>query len=258
MNLRKVRRLAFETGLSINYISKEHKITKILQKLNLLFEKNLILKGGTGLNRGYLHNKARFSEDIDLDFFGKLEKIKEIMTEFDIYKLDKPRFMNNILRYDCRYINENNQKDTVRIEFYFGKRNIVGKASKIILKSIIPDSEVVFNTYSFETLLAMKLIALHNRKEGKDIFDVFYSLAKNYDRKKLSLILNNLCKSEKIDYSDLFKNTIQKLEGLEKNYKYIQNSTNHYLTKQVNLDWRLLIINLKQKINELSSDLEKQ
>lgn len=62
---------AVKTGLGIKYLSQEERISVILKQLNQLFsDGNIVLKGGTAFNRGYLYatKKGRFSEDIDLDY----------------------------------------------------------------------------------------------------------------------------------------------------------------------------------------------
>ena len=75
-----LRYLATKTGLGLNYLSKDEKISIILEQQRDLFPE-VVLKGGTALSRVYLAKKgvSRFSEDIDLDFIsdkGLNEKIK--------------------------------------------------------------------------------------------------------------------------------------------------------------------------------------
>src|SRR3989344_8380575 len=107
MELDELRRLAAKEELSLNYIAKDEMISKALAKLQKF--DNIILKGGTAINRVYLKNK-RFSEDIDLDliFNGTVKlaltatnKIIKVIEGFDIAK---PRIMKKTIRYDLFYI----------------------------------------------------------------------------------------------------------------------------------------------------------
>ena len=75
-----LRYLAVKTGLSLKYISKDEKISYLLSQLWDIFGRRVILKGGTALNRVYLSklNASRFSEDIDLDYFGDMPVTKTL------------------------------------------------------------------------------------------------------------------------------------------------------------------------------------
>ncbi len=66
--VKEIRKKALETGLSINYIMKDIELSKIFKKLEGKIE-NIILKGGTALNRVYFSENKRFSEDIDFDIY---------------------------------------------------------------------------------------------------------------------------------------------------------------------------------------------
>ncbi len=131
-----LRYLASKTGLGLKYLSKDERISIILEQLRDIFPE-VILKGGTALNRVYLAKLgvSRFSEDVDLDFVSsnglneKISTIKERIGEikdFDIeglweikdFDIESPRILHRTLRFDCHYINEFGEKDRIRIEFY--------------------------------------------------------------------------------------------------------------------------------------------
>jgi len=90
--------------------------------LQLQGNEEIILKGGTAINRVYLKNK-RFSEDIDFDllFKGNVKeaviKTKEIVKKINGFDVARPRIMKNTVRYDLFYINPLNHKDKIRLEF---------------------------------------------------------------------------------------------------------------------------------------------
>ena len=69
MEIEELRRLSAKEELSLNYIAKDEMVSKLLVSLQM-FE-NIILKGGTAINRVYIKNK-RFSEDIDFDIVSKV------------------------------------------------------------------------------------------------------------------------------------------------------------------------------------------
>lgn len=256
MNIKMLRRYAFENGLGLNYISKEEKITLALQQLYILFDDKIILKGGTALSRVYLKDNARFSEDIDLDYINSnptnaIKDIKEIMKGFSVFDVKKPRLMNYTLRFDCHYINELNHLDKIRLEFFLFHKKIIGETKKQVVPShIIETSQAVCNVYSIESIIARKLITAYLRTEGKDFYDLFFALETKYLKKKLKKFLQELCIFYNVIYDDLKRGLPKKISELTKDYKKFQNNTNHYLTKKVNISWLGLLESLKDKIKK--------
>ncbi len=90
-----LRYLASKTGLGLKYLSKDERISIILEQLRDIFPE-VILKGGTALNRVYLAKVGvgRFSEDVDLDFVSsnglneKISTIKERIGEVNYPRLN--------------------------------------------------------------------------------------------------------------------------------------------------------------------------
>ncbi|MCK5560091.1 MAG: hypothetical protein KAJ51_05835, partial [Thermoplasmata archaeon] len=64
MELRQLRYLALKNGLSLNYISKDERLSILLTQLWEIFDTDVVLKGGTAHNRIYLSKLgvSRFSE----------------------------------------------------------------------------------------------------------------------------------------------------------------------------------------------------
>jgi len=59
-------------------------------------------------------------------------------------------------------------------------------AEKALVKSqFIETHPSLVRTYSLEDLIARKLVAIYDSTEGKDIYDIFYSLDLDFDRNKL-------------------------------------------------------------------------
>jgi uncharacterized protein len=132
MDLDMLQLLAVKTGLGIKYLSKEERISMLLVQLNELMNNDIILKGGTALNRGYLYpiKRGRFSEDIDLDFIKhvnideKMKDIKKNIKKINEFSVSKPRILYRTLRFECEYVNQIDEKDKIQIEFYVSEKNI--------------------------------------------------------------------------------------------------------------------------------------
>jgi len=236
MEIEELRKLAAKNGISLNYIAKDETLSKIITKLE--GNDKLILKGGTAINRVYINNQ-RFSEDIDFDlvFDGT---IKEAITETDKiiiklkdFEIDKPRIMNNTIRYDVYFQNPLNHKDRIRLEF-----NIIKKAlsynNKIVQNGFVPYETALLNVYDIDVLVKHKLDCILNRKEGKDLFDLFYLL--DFDHIKIS----EKTKKEILNRINLEKEEI----------KSMSNTINHYIQRDKRPLWGMFIEELKKKVED--------
>jgi len=260
MELEMLRYLAAKTGLSLNYISKDEKVSYLLSQIWEIFGESVILKGGTALNRVYLSKLkvSRFSEDLDLDcsvdYFGhdldeNIRNIKAGIQEVKDFDVSGPKILHRTLRFDCHYINELGNRDRLRVEFYLSKPPFV-EAKPALVKSPFVDSyPTIFRVYSPEDLLARKLIALHNRMDGKDIYDVFYALKLDFDTEKFENALKLALDFYRID-RNFFENVTGKLDEVRKNARYIGNSTNHFIPKYLRPNWVEMIESLKGEIEK--------
>jgi len=260
MELEMLRHLAAKTGLSLNYISKDEKVSYLLSQIWEIFGESVILKGGTALNRVYLSKLkvSRFSEDIDLDcsvdYFGhdldeNIRNIKAGMQEVRDFDVSEPKILHRTLRFDCHYINQLGNRDRVRVEFYLSKPPFV-EAKPALVKSPFVDSyPTIFRVYSLEDLLARKLIALHNRMDGKDIYDIFYALKLDFDMEKFENALKLVLDFYRID-RNFFENVTGKLDEARKNARYIGNSTNHFIPRYLRPNWVEMIESLKGEIEK--------
>lgn len=250
-----LRYLAAKTGLGIKYLSKDERISIVLEQIRDLFPE-VVLKGGTALNRVYLAKIgfSRFSEDIDLDFISnesldkKISAIKERVAGIKGFDVKDPRILHRTLRFDCYYINEFDEKDLVRIEFYLTQTKAIKKGEMLVKSPFIETHPVIFNLYSLEDLMARKFIALYNRMEGKDIYDLFYCLDLNFDPERLFKALTIMLDFYKLDQPTFFKDLLLKLKNARKNAYYIGNSTNHFIPRKLRPDWITFIDTLILKI----------
>jgi len=258
-----LRIISVKSGLSLNYISKEDKISMLLLQLSDILPDNFILKGGTALNRIYLQENGvqRFSEDMDIDMISResinsrINKIKDLMKQVKDFDVGKGRLMHRTLRFNCGYINEIGHKNVVKLEFYMSHEKIIAikkPENSLITSSYMSSTPALFNTYSLEDILARKLIALYNRTEGKDIYDVFYGLDTGYDRETLLDAINLLSGFYKISHSpeELFTEIKKKLDKTLTKSSYIGNSTNHYIPQKLRPNWFIFIKSLIEKIDK--------
>lgn len=236
MELEELRRIAAKEEMSLNYIAKDEMISKALFSLQGF--DNLILKGGTAINRAYLKNK-RFSEDIDLDivFDGTVKqalvKTNEIAKKLEGFEIAKPRIMNETVRYDIFYKNPLEHKDKIRIEFRPVKQ-AENYSKKIINFGFVPYNSSLLNVYGIEGLIIQKIECIMGRTEGKDFFDLYYLI--ELPHKHLSLLRDK--KKEIIHRISLEENTI----------KSVANIINHYLPKGSRPSWGIFLEELKEKI----------
>ncbi len=234
MDITDLRRLSARHELSLNYIYKDLMISTALLSIK---DDRLVLKGGTAINRLYLKDHARFSEDIDLDLKTDrsmqeaIAQTKGFMKSVIGFDIEKPRLMGGTIRYDAFFINPLNMKDRIMIEFS-PKRHVSKCAKEVVNFGFVPSEAALMHVYSLETLLRQKLDCLLGRTEGKDIYDAFY--------------LADLCplRPSKKEYEEMEK----KLTLNIKEIKNIANATNHYIPKSLRPEWQSFIIALKEKL----------
>lgn len=190
MELKEIRKLALDYELSINYILKDLEISKIFKILETKLD-NVVLKGGTGINRVYFKKEnRRFSEDIDFDIYSKdninivKEKLYLILKNLlNEYTVEKPRLMNETIRFDVYYTGI--QKDKIKLEFKLNKGILKNTNQKIVDFGFVPATASIYVIYDLEELINQKLLAFVNRTDGKDAYDLYYLLQLEFIKKKL-------------------------------------------------------------------------
>ncbi|WP_461863369.1 nucleotidyl transferase AbiEii/AbiGii toxin family protein [Thermococcus sp.] len=257
MDERILRYTAARTGLGLNYIDKEEKISLLLSQLWGIFGEKAILKGGTALNRVYLAKigAARFSEGIDIDYFnGNVEtSAKEIidgMKKIKDFNVKGPRILHRTFRFDCYYINTLGNRDRVKVEFYLSRPPYVEAEVELVKSPFIDSYPTMFRVYSLEDLLAKKIVALYNRMEGKDVYDVFHALNMEFEMEKFLKALDLNTKFYRIE-GDFWGELISRLSQAKKNVRQISNSANHFIPKALRPNWQELIESLRFRIEEL-------
>lgn len=236
MELDELRRIAAQEELSLNFVAKDEMVSKVLAQLQGIDD--IILKGGTAINRVYL-KKKRFSEDIDFDLLFKgsvkeaLARTDKIIAKIEGFEIAKPRIMNLTIRYDLQYLNPLQHKDLVRIEF-----RVTSSASqhskKIVNPGFVPADAALLNVYDINQLMLHKIECILSRREGKDFFDLYFLL-------EISSLPISPAQKEKL---------IQRLNLSAVEIKSIANSLNHYVPKMLRPDWETFIEELKEKMRK--------
>ncbi|MBF0107221.1 MAG: nucleotidyl transferase AbiEii/AbiGii toxin family protein [Deltaproteobacteria bacterium] len=152
----------------------------------------LAFRGGTCINKIYLCEPSRYSEDLDFVQI-KSEKIGPIANRLKIVLSQifdsKPAWeaKKGSFKLHYSFIPEGSvYKQKVKIEIntreHFVVKGHVKK--KISLNSMWHNGEAEVVTFEFEELLATKLRALYQRRKGRDLFDLWISrdLNPNFER----------------------------------------------------------------------------
>jgi len=255
--------VAAKTGLGRKLISKDEKLSLLIGQLAAALEGEFaVLKGGTVLNRVYLPKMARFSEDVDVDLISRLpvservKKVKKAMGRVKGFEVSKPRMLYRTARFDCYYTNEFGDRDRVRVEFYLSFTRLVAarKPVEAAISSIfLPSTPSVFKVYSLEDMLSRKLTALYSRAEGKDMYDVFHMLDLEFDEKVLGAAIRLMLRFLKLRLSveGFLEKVGERVEAAAGNWRYIRDSTNHYIPLDLRPNWDTFIRSLSLKIGSL-------
>ncbi len=171
----------------------------------------LAFRGGTALQKVYLKEPVRYSEDIDLvqrraEPIGPV--INAIRAKLDVW-LGKPRWelarANASLVY--RFESEIAPVESLRLKVETNTRehfSVLGYQSKTLTIDnpwFKGSAELV--TYELEELMGTKMRALYQRKKGRDLFDLSYVLEKfpNLDCQKVVKCFQKYLSHEKQEVS---------------------------------------------------------
>ena len=237
MELDELRRISAKEELSLNFAAKDEMISRAL--FGLQGFDNLVLKGGTAINRVYIKNK-RFSEDIDFDlvFNGTAKEAlpitKQIIAKLNGFNIERPRIMKGTIRYDLFYTNPLNHKDRIRVEFKIAKKASGSFSKKAVGFGFVPFEPALLNVYEIEEILRQKVDCIMNRMEGKDFLDVYHLI--ELPHKHIESI-----KQQK-------EGIIKRITLEEKQIMAVANVINHYMPRTQRPEWGLFLEELKKKI----------
>ncbi len=189
-NKEEIKKYSAEAGLGFNFIVKEAFLFSIL---DVLRDYDIVLKGGTAINKIFLKDKQRFSEDLDFDTNLGLKEITQILQKEKL-KIKKRYYTKHAHGFEIAYTYEN-IKDVIRLDF---SMPIKGNCSISTLKSEFLPLSIRFRAYTLKELIKQKETTFLNRKEWKDLYDLFW-ISKFYpdqfkisDKKKFIEILSKI------------------------------------------------------------------
>lgn len=145
-------------------------------------EKKIVFKGGTALNKVYLKQNQRFSEDLDFDYdTDSMEDVrrycKELASKIHGYEINEFRRVKDTVQFYCVFDTPLGTKDHVRVDIA-AKRIVTSEPveTRPIASEFTQQSATGIQVYALEDLVARKLHALRTRTEGKDVFDAYHAL----------------------------------------------------------------------------------
>lgn len=159
-----------------------------------LLKGSLAFRGGTALHKLILNPSGRYSEDIDLVQMqaGEIGPILDALRGALDSWLGEPRRKRNEGRVTLIYRFETTTKPVqpmrLKVEIntreHFSELGFVDHSFSV--KNPWFSGSADMTTYQLEELLATKLRALHQRKKGRDLFDLWLALtSKSADVAKL-------------------------------------------------------------------------
>ncbi|MHB9143712.1 MAG: nucleotidyl transferase AbiEii/AbiGii toxin family protein [Paludibacter sp.] len=153
-----------------------------------LLKESLAFRGGTALHKLYVKPQVRYSEDIDLVQINSepinpiLKRIREKLTFLGIKRTVKQHIHNNTIVY--RFETEIQPVINMRLKIEINTRehfNVLGiKEIPFKVENTWFSGECNLSGYELEELLGTKLRALYQRRKGRDLFDLYWTMI-NHD-----------------------------------------------------------------------------
>jgi predicted nucleotidyltransferase component of viral defense system len=161
-----LRDSAARDGLSLNFVIKEAFLFELMESIG---GEAFVLKGGTAINKGYLEGHQRFSEDLDYDTDLDSSDVRKYIERLG-WKIRKEFFTKHAIGFMMAY-KFDSIIDVVRLDISFGIKNKAEKRKAI--SDFLPISKIV-SMYGFNELNRQKEAAFEERKEWKDLYDLYW------------------------------------------------------------------------------------
>jgi predicted nucleotidyltransferase component of viral defense system len=157
---------AARDGLSLNFVVKEAFLFELMESMGT---EKFVLKGGTAINKGYLGSHQRFSEDLDYDTDLDEGDAKKYIKQIG-WEIKKEFFTKHSIGFSMAY-KFDSIRDVVRLDISFGIKNKIEK--RRAASDFIPVSKIA-PMYGFSELNHQKESAFEERREWKDIYDLYW------------------------------------------------------------------------------------
>jgi len=224
---------------------------------NTWLEDRLYLKGGTAINKLYLKDMSRLSVDLDFNHIGPKDRVLSEKRELSERLIETTKSLDNshVLkikkkRYALTRIHVTYQsividkKQHIKIETSHVERfPILHPVKK---KLHLPmDQKKYIMTYTPEELIATKIRAFHDRRKGRDVYDL-WSLSRTLNLDKVAirkLFLYYYYQSRKVFNPKLFfprlKRAIEENEFIDDVTGFIRANVDFNLKEEIHniIDW---------------------
>ncbi len=241
-----------ESGLSLEFVLKEIKLNEVLSQWPLLCAKNNVqyaLFGGTAINKAFL-DQPRFSEDADFFVYGKtLKQADSLVRQLIGFKVNGPHTLfRDLHRWTLEYVPDDYPQIRGRLyldlNLSFKKPKTASETRK--LTSFLSRFGFAFypptaDVLPAATLVATKLLALQNRQEGKDYYDLYQLLSKQSFSKTLVLAEAHKYSNSLFDFTKFNENLLDAVsDGVEKTSEKMLSSYDAFILKSSRPDWGAL------------------
>lgn len=176
-------------GMPLKLLVKELKLNEFISAFDSACRRaNLqwALFGGTAINKVYLKKTARFSEDADFSVFGGIapHQVLQLLKTCGAQSVSGPhRISGDFWRFELHYSDAQSGIANDLINF---DANLHLRKPKSEIALLNPHSFLslygygiflpAIPTYTPRTLVAMKLLAIGGRAEGRDFYDLYHLL----------------------------------------------------------------------------------
>lgn len=206
-------------NLNLGQAEKDYYQNIVLFCVYRIYANEMVFKGGTALSKCY--GLDRFSEDLDFTalMLFSTTKLKEQLNRFMKYEITENIVEDNNLKitlniYGPLYNGIKHSTCKLILDISYREEILVNpEIKKIITEYEVPSFDVyVMNT---EEILAEKIRAIMTREKARDVYDLYYLVAKNTE------IDIELIKEKLKFYNETWSlnKFIEKLENKEKIWK---------------------------------------
>lgn len=219
-----------ETNLTnLTYWQKER--ISVMKKILSELGDEYILKGGTALM--FFYGLNRFSEDIDLDARGSLEKVEKVLQKTITENQWQYRVTKNtdiVFRMMIDYGGKNDLGN------YPLKLEVSGRNKKMINGNVLKVRKIKdVSVYDLSVLASMKLLAFAKREKIRDFYDIAFLVNRH----------SNLFSDEQLFQ---IKSTME-YKDLNILVKYLNTELSKYLLVKTNAEE--LVLNTYVKIEDI-------
>jgi len=206
-----LRKMARRYEVPQAMVEKDYVLSVVLQELSKSFIRDkVVFKGGTALKKVYFR-EARFSEDLDFscmniekaDIVGALKPLlenKEIANvRFDSLETQKSPAG---LRLSLKFISFLSYPQRIRFDFSF-RENLVLPAEERILFDDYSLGQASIKVLTLSEVFAEKIHAVLSRVAARDLYDIWFLLARNVNTDSAIVRKKFAYYGEKFDFEKL-------------------------------------------------------